>query len=102
MGILDFCPHLKQIVQKHTHLEWAEIDELLVSTDKPWQSAIIYRVEKDDGTVVYGTEFDDANLYEKLLDHLLQCNLISQETRKWAMERKKEINEKWKEFVKSQ
>jgi hypothetical protein len=99
MGILDLCPHLKEIVKRHTHLEWAEIDEILVSLDKPWQSAIIYKVEKNDGSVVYGTEFDDANLYEKLLNHLIQCDMTDNETKKWAMGKKKEIDEKWNEFV---
>jgi len=99
MGILDFCPHLKQIVQKYTHLEWAEIDEILVSLDEPWKSTIYYKVEKDDGSTVYAIAQDNTGLYEKLLDHLIQCNETDEKTKQWAIEKKKEINEKWNEFI---
>jgi len=102
MSILDACPHIRKIIQQYLHLSWAEIDDIMPSVDEPWKSTITYKVEKDDGTIVYGTEYDDSNLYEKLLDHLIQCHDVDEETKQWAKQRKKEINEKWKEFISNQ
>jgi len=99
MSILDACPHIRNIIKQYLHIPWAEIDSILVSEDEPWKSTVVYKVEKDDGSTVYGTEYDNTDMYEKLLDHLIQCHEANEETKKWAIERKKEINEKWKEFI---
>jgi len=99
MSIVNACPHIKKIIQQYLHLQWAEIDDIMVSPNEPWKSVIVYKVERDNGTIAYGTEFDNTDLYEKLLDHLLQCDETDEKTKQWAKKRKDEINRKWKEFI---
>ena len=99
--LLEKCEEAKREFLKEAGIAEndAEILNVIVEDEYPFGIEINYKITNNEGHIIYLTKNREGVIYDILIEELLKCKSIDEQTKKILKKHLEEWEKKWDEYI---